>query len=117
MLEPLLVVSHVERQPWRPAEDAKQLSSFVPLLFTYGVDFLDYHHDRLGRRFSAVTLARHQEKPTRLSERHQRHLHRHRKATVGQSTIPRPERDPARDYLNPRPLITSHDDSVQRLEA
>jgi RNA-directed DNA polymerase len=82
-----------------------------------GFDFLGYHHDRSGLRLSAVTLARHHEKLTRLYERYQRYLRAHRIALIGQSTIPRPERDPARAYLNPRPQITSHRDIVQRLEA
>ena len=83
----------------------------------HGFDFLGYHHDRSGLRLAAVTLARHQEKLTRLYERYQRYLRAHRRALVGQSTIPRPDRDPARAYLNPRPSITSHQDIVQRLEA
>lgn len=82
-----------------------------------GFDFLGYHHDRSGLRLSAVTLVRHREKLTRLYERYQRYLRAHRTALVGQSTIPRPDRDPARAYLNPRPQITSHHDIVQRLEA
>ena len=82
-----------------------------------GFDFLGYHHDRSGLRLSAVTLVRHREKLTRLYEQCQRQLRAHRRALVGQSTIPRPERDPARAYLNPRPKITSHHDIVKRLEA
>ena len=82
-----------------------------------GFDFLGYQHDRTGLRLSKVTLARHQEKLTRLYERYQRRLRAHRKALVGQSTIPRPDTDPARAYLNPQPQITSHEDIIQRLEA
>ena len=75
-----------------------------------GFDFLGYHNDRSGLRLSTVTLARHREKLPWLYERYQRYLRAHRKAPVGQSTIPRSERDPARAYLNPRPAITSHED-------
>jgi RNA-directed DNA polymerase len=82
-----------------------------------GFDFLGYHHDRSGLRLSAVTLARHHEKLTRLYEQYQRHLRAHRRALVGQSTILRPERDPARAYLYPRPVITTQNDIVQRLQA
>lgn len=82
-----------------------------------GFDFLGYHHDYEGLRLSAVCLVRHREKLTRLYEQYQRQLRAYRKALVGQSTIPRPEKDPARAYLNPRPIITSQDDISQRLEA
>ena len=82
-----------------------------------GFDFLGYHHDRSELRLSSVTLKRHQEKLTRLYERYQRYLRAHRKALVGQSTIPRADRDPARAYLKPRPKITSHKDIDQRLGA
>lgn len=82
-----------------------------------GFDFLGYHHDPSGLRLAAVTRQRHQEKLTRLYERYQRDLRAHRRQLVGQSTIPRPEHDPARAYLNPRPKITSHNDIAQRLAA
>lgn len=82
-----------------------------------GFDFLGYRHDRTGLRVSETTLKRHQEKLTRLYEQYQRQLRATRRALVGQSTIPRAERDPARAYLNPRPRITTHEHIAQRLEA
>lgn len=82
-----------------------------------GFDFLGYQFDRAGLRLSHITLQRHREKLTRLYERYQRDLGAHRRQLVGQSTIPRPEHDPARAYLYPRPKITSHNDIVQRLQA
>ena len=82
-----------------------------------GFDFLGYRHDRTGLRLSDVTLKRHQEKLTQLYERYQRRLRAHRRQLVGQSTIPRPDRDPARAYLNPQPHITSHKEISDRLEA
>lgn len=81
-----------------------------------GFDFLGYHHDSEELRLSAVCLERHREKLTRLYEQYQRQLRAYRKALVGQSTIPRPENDLARAYLNLRPIITSQDDMSQRLE-
>ena len=82
-----------------------------------GFDFLGYQFDPTGLRLSAVTLRRHREKLTRLYEQYQRRLRAYRKHLVGQSTIPRPDRDPARAYLNPRPAITSHEDITHRLGA
>lgn len=83
-----------------------------------GFDFLGYHHDPEGLRLAEVTLKRHQEKLTRLYEQYLRVLRAYRaRSGIGQSTIPRRETDPARAYLNPRPLITSLADIDQRLEA
>ena len=82
-----------------------------------GFDFLGYQFDPTGLRLSEVALQCHQEKLTQLYERYQRQLRAYRKRLVGQSTIPRPEKDPARAYLYPRPQITSREDIVQRLEA
>lgn len=82
-----------------------------------GFDFLGYQFAPTGLRLSAVTLKRHREKLTRLHEQYQRRLRAYRKHLVGQSIIPRQDRDPARAYLNPRPAITSHEDITHRLEA
>jgi hypothetical protein len=72
---------------------------------------------RAGLWLCHVTQQTSQEKLTRLYERYRRYLRAHRKALVGQSTIPRPDHDPARARFNPRPQITSHHDIVQRFEA
>jgi len=82
-----------------------------------GFDFLGYQFDPAGLRLSEVTLRRHQEKLTRLYEQYHSRLRAFRTQGIGQTTIPRPDRDPARAYLNPRPTITSHEDITHRLEA
>ena len=57
------------------------------------------------------------QKPAQLNDQYQRRLRAHGIRLEGHSITPRPDRNPARAYLNPLPQITSHNDIVQRLEA
>jgi RNA-directed DNA polymerase len=81
-----------------------------------GFDFLGYTYSPAGLGLAEKTIRNHRIKLTRLYERYHRQLRAYRSGWIGRSTI-LCTHDGAQAYLNPRPVITSHDDITRLLEA
>ena len=126
-LKPVLLSLRTQKHPQRGPQDKAVPKTLTARLTQHpdkttigplacGFDFLGYQFDPAGLSLSVVTRSRHQDKLTQLYERYHRQLRAYRSGWIGRSTILRTH-DGAQAYLNPRPLITSHDDITRLLEA
>lgn len=65
-----------------------------------GFDPLGFRHHRMALRLTVITPLGHQEERASCYQRYHRRVRDDRRPRIGQLTILRSDRDPARNYLN-----------------